>query len=167
MTVHVKLLQICTLISSFCWKYIKFQLNKYRWAISHDTKEWCNIWRKTDLLLQKMTRISWILTQALQSLRNLHFDWFLLCKLYNVWPKKVHDILHELSYMTLKSDAHFEEKMPCDLENGMRNLAYFHQSTWKRQNWGFDRILLSKVENAWIKIYRGVICNDTEEWCKI
>ena len=114
MTVHVKFLQVCTLISSFCWKYIKFQLNKYRWAISHDTKEWCNIWRKTDLLFQKMTRISWILTQALQSLRNLHFDWFLLCKLYNVWPKKVHDILHELSYMTLKSDAHFEEKMPCD-----------------------------------------------------
>ena len=31
--------------------------------------------------------------------------------------------------MTLKSDAKFEEKLTCDLKNGMRNLANFHQST--------------------------------------
>ena len=51
--------------------------------------------------------------------------------------------------MTLKSDAKFEEKLPCCLENDMRNLANFHQSTWKCQNWNFDKILLSKVENVW------------------
>ena len=50
--------------------------------------------------------------------------------------------------MTLKSDAKFEEKLTCDLENDMRNLANFHQSTQKRQNWDFDGILLSKVENV-------------------
>ena len=31
--------------------------------------------------------------------------------------------------MTLKTDAKFEEKPTCDLENDMRNLANFHQST--------------------------------------
>ena len=36
-----------------------------------------------------MTRIWWILTWALKSLKNLHFHWFLLCKAFNVWPKKV------------------------------------------------------------------------------
>ena len=36
-----------------------------------------------------MTRIRWILTWALKSLENLHFDWFLLCKVFNVWIKKV------------------------------------------------------------------------------
>ena len=36
-----------------------------------------------------MTRIWWILIRALKSLKNLHFDWSLLCKVYNVWPKKV------------------------------------------------------------------------------
>ena len=51
--------------------------------------------------------------------------------------------------MTLKSDAKFEEKLPCCLENDMRNFANFHQSTWKCQNWNFDKILLSKVENVW------------------
>ena len=49
--------------------------------------------------------------------------------------------------MTLKSDAKFDEKLTCGLENDMRNLGNFHQSTGKCQNWDFDGILLSKVEN--------------------
>ena len=50
--------------------------------------------------------------------------------------------------MPLKSDAKFEEKLTCGLENDMRNLANFHQSTRKSRNWDFDGILLSKVENV-------------------
>ena len=50
--------------------------------------------------------------------------------------------------MTLKSDTKFEEKLTCGLENDMRNLADVHQSTRKSQNWDFDGILLSKVENV-------------------
>ena len=42
----------CTLMDSFSWKYIKFQLKKYRGVVSHDTEDWCKIWRKTDLLFQ-------------------------------------------------------------------------------------------------------------------
>ena len=30
--------------------------------------------------------------------------------------------------MTLKSDAKFEEKLTCSLENDMRNMPNFHQS---------------------------------------
>ena len=50
--------------------------------------------------------------------------------------------------MTLMSDAKFEEKLTCGLENDMRNLANFHQSTLESQNWDFDGFLLSKVENV-------------------
>ena len=49
--------------------------------------------------------------------------------------------------MALESDAKFEEKLTCGLENNMRNLANFHQSTCKSQNGDFEGILLSKVEN--------------------
>ena len=56
--------------------------------------------------------------------------------------------------MILKSYANFEEKLSFGLKNDMRNLANFHQSTWKCQNWDFDGIL---------KIYRGVMCHDYEE----
>ena len=51
--------------------------------------------------------------------------------------------------MTLKSDAKFEEKLNCCMENDMRNFANFHQRTRKCQNWNFQKILFSKNENVW------------------
>ena len=63
--------------------------------------------------------------------------------------------------MTLKSDAKLGEKLICGLENDMRNLTNFYQSTGKSQNWDFDGILLSKVYE--LKIYRGFICHNNEE----
>ena len=50
--------------------------------------------------------------------------------------------------MTLKCDGKFEEKLICGLENDIRNLANFYQSTRKSQNWNFDGILLSKVRTV-------------------
>ena len=50
--------------------------------------------------------------------------------------------------MTLKSDTKFGEKLTCGLENDMRNFVNLHQSTQKSQNWDFDEIFFSKVENA-------------------
>ena len=48
--------------------------------------------------------------------------------------------------MTLKNDAKLEEKLTRSLENDMRNLVNFQQSTRKCQNWDFHGIFLSKVE---------------------
>ena len=45
--------------------------------------------KKNQFVVSKMTRVWWILILALKSLKNLHFDWSLSCKVYNVWPKKV------------------------------------------------------------------------------
>ena len=45
--------------------------------------------KKNRLLISKMTRISVILIRALKSLTNLHFDWSLLYKVFNIWLKKV------------------------------------------------------------------------------
>ena len=71
--------------------------------------------------------------------------------------------------MRLESDAKFEEKLTCGLENDMSNLANSHQITGKSQNWDFDGILLSKVENVWPEKWElwGVMCHDNKEWCKI
>ena len=51
--------------------------------------------------------------------------------------------------MKLKKDTKFGEESTSSLENDMRNLANFHQSTQKCQSWNFDGILLSKVEKMW------------------
>ena len=50
--------------------------------------------------------------------------------------------------MELNIDAKFEGKLTLAFKNDMRNLANFYQSTRKSQNWDFDGILLSKVENV-------------------
>ena len=86
LTTHVKFRQICTLIGSLKYKVLA---KKYRGVKCHDPEDWCKIWRKTDTLFQKMTRILWNLTQALKSLQNVDFYLLLLCKVFNVWPKKV------------------------------------------------------------------------------
>ena len=52
-TAHVKFHPLCTLIDSFCWKYIKFKLKKYIAVMSHDSENCCKIWRETGLLFQK------------------------------------------------------------------------------------------------------------------
>ena len=88
-TAQVKFHQICTLIGYFCWKYIKFQLKKvWRKYVSWYQRVVQNL-KKNLFFVSKMTRIWWILIWALKSLKKLHFDWSLLCKVYNVWPKKV------------------------------------------------------------------------------
>ena len=39
------------------------------------------------------------------------------------------------------TEAKFEEKLTCGLENDMRNMVNFHQSNLKSQNWDNDGIL--------------------------
>ena len=74
----------------------------------------------------------------------------------------------ELSLMTLKYHAKFEEKLTWGLKNSMKNLANFLQNTWNKcQNWDFDGILLSKIEVHELKYDRGTMRSDTEEWWKI
>ena len=62
-TAQVKYYRICTLIGSFCWKYIKFQQKKYRAVMSHNTEDWCKIWSKSDLLFQKWQKFGELLSK--------------------------------------------------------------------------------------------------------
>ena len=55
---------------------------------------------------------------------------------------------NKLCLMTLKIDEKFEGKVISASKNDIRNLVNFHQNTGKSQNWNFDGILLSKVENV-------------------
>ena len=60
-----------TSMSYFCPKYLRFELQKYRRVIFHDTEQWCKIWINPDLVVSKMTwRIGWTFIRALKSLKN-------------------------------------------------------------------------------------------------
>ena len=143
---HLKVSKIYSLMGCFRPKFIMFELKKYRGVIFEDAREWCKVWRKTDLWFGKWheefgkfwpehSKISQICTSMgcfwpkcimfeLRKYRGVMFDgtqdW------YKVWRK-----------LTFTS------------KNDMKNLANFYHSTWKSQNWDFNDILLSKVENTW------------------
>ena len=60
--------------------------------------------------------------------------------------------------MTLESDSKFEEKLTCGLENNMKNLANFHQSIWKSQNWDFAGTLFVQSWKFMSWKYIGELC---------
>ena len=71
--------------------------------------------------------------------------------------------------MMVESDATFEEKVTCGLENDMKNLAKFHQST---QNWvsKLGLLLGPSIESRKfisLKFTRVLFVNGNEKWYKI
>ena len=108
------------------------------------------------LVISKWTwGIWWILTPELQGLKNLHFHWLFLTKLYNVRAEKV-----QMSYVWLQSILvqNSKENWLVFPKIYMRNLVNFHQSTWKSPNWDHDGILLSKVKNGVSLKIAGELC---------
>ena len=106
------------------------------------------------LIIPKVTWGIWqILTRALGSLKNVHFDVLFLSRVYIVWAKKVQRSLERNRLVVSK------------LTRGI-----WHSLTWALgglKNFPFNGLLLSKVYIVWAKKYRGVIFHDIEEWCKI
>ena len=86
--------------------------------------------------ISKMPRIWWILTRALKSLKNLHFHWFLLCKVFNVWPKKV-----QRSYLSWNWRV-------------MQNLKKNWLAAWN-MTWGIWQIFTRALESLKIGILMG------------
>ena len=110
--------------------------------------------KKNGFVVSKMRRIWWILTWALKSLKNLNFDWFLLCKGFNVWSKKV-----QSSYLSW----HWR---------GMENL---NKNWLVVQKWHveFGKFLLQHSKVSKLGLWWGAFVQNrkymslkfTEEWC--
>ena len=110
--------QIRTLIGSFCWKYIQFQLKKVQrsyvswyWRLMQNLK-------KNQFVISKLTRTWWTLIWAL---KNLHFDWSYLCKVYNLWPKKYRRVI----FHDTEESCKIWRNLACGFKNDMKILANF------------------------------------------
>ena len=143
---HLKVSKIFILMCSFWAKYILFELKKYRGVIFHETEEGYKIWRGINLLFQNWRKeFDKFWPEHSKVSKNFTL-------IVSFWAKYIFFELkttEKLSFMTLKSDAKFEEKLTCGLENDMKNMANFHRSTWKSQHLDFNGIYLSIVENVW------------------
>ena len=122
---HSKNSKICTLMDCFWPKYLMFKLKKYREVIFHDTGEWCNIWRKSELWFGK-----WHGEFCKCSPEYLKVSKLVLWLDPFIQRRK---FTGELSVMTMKNDAKFEEELTCQFKIDMRNLTNFDPSTQKSQ----------------------------------
>ena len=63
------------------------------------------------IAISKLTRNSGILIEALKSLKDLHFDWSILCELYNIWPNRYRGVTfgdaEETCNIWIKTDVLF------------------------------------------------------------
>ena len=109
-TTHVKFHQICTCDKLLLLKVYKISAKKVeRYYVSWHWRM-MQILKRNWLVVLKLTWVIWqILTQALNSLKNLHFNRLLLTKVYNVWAKK--KSTEELFFLTLKSNKKVWKKI--------------------------------------------------------
>ena len=115
-----------TLICSF--SYITFDLKKYMGVIFHDTEEWCNIWRKTDLKFRK-----WHEEYGKFSPEHLKVSKLGIWRDPLIQSRKCMSskFTEESCVMTMKNNAKFQEELTCCFEIDMRNLINFDLSTQK------------------------------------
>ena len=82
------------------------------------------------LVVSKLTYAIWqVLTWALKSLKNFHFNRLLLSKLYIVWAKNVQRSYFSWNWRGMQN---FKE-LTCRFNIGIRNLAKLDLSTEKSQ----------------------------------
>ena len=114
--------------TGFLWpKYILFELQKYRRVIFHDTEELCKFWRRTDLWFEKRHEKYGKFSPEHLKVSKLGFWWD---PLIQIWKSMSLKFTEELSVMTMKNDAKFEEELTCHFKTDMRNLMNFDPSTW-------------------------------------
>ena len=92
-----------------------------------------------------------------RSSQNFHFAWFLVCKVYNIWPKKV-----QRRYLSRNSRVMHSLKKNWLVVRKMTLGIWqiFTRTLEKSQNWDFDG-MLSKQKMYKLKIYREVMCHVT------
>ena len=102
------ILKTSTLISSFCAKYIMFELEKYRGVMFYNTEEWYKIWKKTDLWFGKWHEEFGRFLPEHSEISKLKLWWDPFIQSRKYMRLKFRE---ELCIMTMKNDAKFEEEL--------------------------------------------------------
>ena len=126
LTWSLKIHKNFTLIGSFCAKYLKFDLKKYRGVIFDGTEERCKIWRKIDLWFGIRHEEYGKYSSEHLKVSKLGLWWDPLIQSRKCMSLK---FTEEPFIMTMKNDAKFEEQLTCRFKVDMRNLTNFDLST--------------------------------------
>ena len=91
--------------------------------LSNTTFNWLVVWKMT-----------WGIWQVFSRALKIGI---LMGSLIQTWKSMSLKSTEELSVMTMKNYAKFEEELTCDLKVDMRNLTNFDPSTWESQKFSF------------------------------
>ena len=122
---------------------------KCRGDLLDGTENWCNIWRKTDEYFQKWhEEFSKFSPDHVWKSKNWNFDGILLSKVENLWAQNLQGKFVSWQWRMI--------------QNLKRNWLVSSKLTWgirqiltralkNPKNLHFNRLLLTKVYNAWAK----------------
>ena len=130
----------------FWLKYIMFELKKYRGVIFHDTREWCKIWRNSDLWFGKWCQEFHKFLSEHMKISKLGL--FLGCFIHSRKCMSL-NLTGELCVMTMKNDTKLEKELTWQFKIDIRNLTNFDLSTQKSKKFALYRLLSTKVYNVW------------------
>ena len=106
------------------------------------------------------------MTRVLKNFKKWHFTGVLVTIVYIVWAQKV-----PRGYLWWQSkfiQSLKENWLTCASKNDMRNLENVQQNLFEsRKIRTFMESFHPKMKIYELRIYRGVMCYDNEEWCKI
>ena len=96
----------------------------------HDAREWCKIWRKSNLWFGKWHEEFGKVSPEHTKVSKLGLSWPPFVQSWKCISLK---FTEEECVMTMKNDAKFEEELTCQLKIDMRNFTNFDSSTQKSQ----------------------------------
>ena len=126
LTWALKIFKICTLICSFCAKYVTFDLKRYRGVIFHDTEEWCKIWRKTNLWFENWHEEYGKFSPEHLNVSKMGLWWDPFIQIRKCMSLR---LTEELRVMTMENDK-FEEELTY-FKIDMKNMTNFDPSIQK------------------------------------
>ena len=145
--------------------YIMLELKKYRGIMFDCTQDWFKVWRITGLCFQKLTRNLAIFHQSTWKSPNWDLDGILLSKFEYVWAWNLQG-----NYVSWQWRMMQKSKRSW-LVSSKLTWGIWRILTWAFENLKklhFNGLLLTKVYNVWAKeMYRGVMFDGIEYWCKI
>ena len=130
-------------MGSFCPKYTRFELQKYRGVIFHDTEQWCKIWVNPVLVVSKMVwGVGKTFIRALKSLKN--------CTLMGSFCSR--HIMFQLEnfrvIMCYDTKYWCKGKLTRSLKNNIKILVNFHASSRKSEKFALWWLLLPKADKV-------------------
>ena len=133
-------------MGSYWVKHILFELKRNRGIIFHETEERYKIWGGIDLSFHNWHKQS---DKFWPEYSKISKVFLVMDSFWAIVSAK--KSIEELSFMKLKKNAKFAEKLTCCLKIGIRNLRKFDPCTWSLKSFHFNGLLLSKVYILWAK----------------